>query len=88
MVVSGGVLFAAALLAVCLAPLVWAGWLFRHRGDVDTAITVVPLWSVTGGAAGRSAVTVDDSNVVIYAPNVLSREWVIPKREVAGLPPV
>ncbi len=80
---SPGALFAVALLAACLAPLVWAWWLFRHRGDVDPGITVVRLWSATGGAAGRSAVTVDDSNVVIYAPKVLSREWVIPKRDVA-----
>jgi len=80
---SPGALLAGAFLALCLAPFVWAWWLFRQRGDVDTAITVVRLWSVTGGVAGRSAVTVDDSNVVIYAPNVLSREWVIPKRQVA-----
>jgi hypothetical protein len=72
------------VVAACAYPLAWSLLEFKRRAHMgDAEVLVIRLRATLLGPGRRSALSIDDTKVVIYAPNILSKEWVIPKRDVA-----
>jgi hypothetical protein len=78
-----GVVVVMCFVAVCIVSLTGAIRGFRRRRDTDPDLAVLRLSAATVGPGKKSSLVIGESEIRIYAPEIFSREWVIPRQEVS-----